>query len=183
MKNSSILMLMVLIFLGCSKENDNPVTQIPSSFFNNPLVNTGYYAYSINGSLIRVMGIPNTQREITINNVDYSIVTFPNPRWYQSESVGQDFWNIGLSPSFQAKTGKVWLMRASQSEDFSPFVQENGSTHQAIGQPAVVWQGTYQGTRLQVPIPAAEDADFRLYLEIEGYLLYDNLVVREFLTY
>ena len=174
-----------LFFLcACSKDAEEPPTQLPYSYFNTPVTNTGYYAYDINGSLIRVIGLPNTFREITINNARYSMRTFPNPRWYGRFSLAQGGnWFVDLSSEFEGRTGKAYLVRANGSSESSEIISENGTYFQNTGEPFIVWEGSYEDRRIIVPTPADRDADYRLYVEIEGKLIYDNLAVRQFSTY
>jgi len=173
----------LLSLLACSKDEKEPPSQLPYSFFNNPVISTGYYAYNINGSQIAIIGLPNTLREVTVGSTEYSMLTFPNPSWYQEGGSGQGFWTISLSPSFEGHEGKAWLVKAASSDDTSPFISENGTHFQNTGDPFIVWEGVYDRQILQVPVPASEDADYRLYIEVEGILIYDNLAVRQFLTY
>jgi hypothetical protein len=182
MIRSSIFAGLVFLLSACSKDVNEPPSQLPYSFFNTPVVNTGYYAYDLNGTLINVIGLPNTLREATIGGVQYSMLTFPNPSWHGIFNQSQ--WTISLNPAFEGRTGRVWLVKATSSEGTSPFISENGRIYQNMGEPFVVWEGTYEGQGLlSVPTPVNEDADYRLYVEIEGKLIYDNLAVRQFSTY
>ncbi|MEM9050753.1 MAG: hypothetical protein AAGC47_01770 [Bacteroidota bacterium] len=179
-----ILIGCMLVFsFGCSDDEVEPPTALPYSFFNNPIVNTGYYAHDLNGSLIRAIGLPNTLRELAAGSNTFRIVTFPNPVWYGEGFSATGFWSISFNEAFAGRTGKAWLVRASASAQESQVIFENGSYLQNTGDPFVVWEGTYSGQFLRVPIPVNEDSDYRIYIELEGRLMYDNLAVREFLTY
>jgi hypothetical protein len=169
----------LLFFLySCSKEEENPPEFIPYSHFNRPLVNTGYYAYDINGSLIRVIGIPNTFRSVSSVQGVIRMTSFPNPaRLIQTESGQKANWNVQLQGPFPNGDRRAFLVRASETANFDPGIFTNGAYFQALDEPTVVWQGQY-GILFNISIPADEPGDYRLYLEMDGYYLYDNLAIR-----
>jgi hypothetical protein len=173
---------LVLLLCACSKEEE-PTTRIPYSYYNDPIVNTGYYAYNLNGSPIRIIGIPNTKREAETPQGDIRMVTFPNPAWIQEGEFLQASWSINIDGPIPAVSRKAYLVRAKRSGDASwngAFL--NGSFHHAVGEPTVVWEGEYS-RNFRISLPVSETGDYRLYLEMDGYYLYDNLAIREFLTY
>ncbi|HKK38193.1 MAG TPA: hypothetical protein VJ949_02120 [Cryomorphaceae bacterium] len=174
--------VIVLLLSACSKE-EKPTTQIPYSYFNEPIVNTGYYAYDLNGSPIRIIGIPNTKREAETPQGDIRMVTYPNPAWIQEGEFLQANWSVDLAGPIPAVSRKAFLIRASTTgDDTANGAFFNGSYHHVIGENTIVWEGEYS-RNFRISLPVSETGDYRLYLEMDGYYLYDNLAIREFLTY
>src|SRR6056297_1929935 len=101
--------VIVLLLSACSKE-EKPTTQIPYSYFNEPIVNTGYYAYDLNGSPIRIIGIPNTKREAETPQGDIRMVTYPNPAWIQEGVVLQVSWSVNVDGPIPAVSRKAFLI-------------------------------------------------------------------------
>lgn len=182
-------MIRKLVYVGlfvficaCAKESEPP-EHIPYSHVGNALVNTGYYAYDEIGSPIRVVGIPNTFREIETEQGKIEMRTFPNPSWYDLSETGRISWLSSVDGPIPDGPRKAILVRANYAANGqSNGNLINGAFHQVYNDSLVVWEGSYTDM-VEVSIQVDEPGDYRLYVEIDGYYLYDNLAVRNYLTF
>ncbi|MCA1761504.1 MAG: hypothetical protein ABR574_07270 [Cryomorphaceae bacterium] len=177
----------IFLICACAKENEPPA-HIPYSHAGIAPVNTGYYAYDQNGIPLRVVGIPNTLREVETEQGKVEMITFPNPLWYDLSETGSISWrsNVGGPiPDGPRKAILVSANSAANQQSNGSFI--NGAFHQVLNDSLVVWEGTYTNGEyssvIDVTIQVDEPGDYRLYLEIDGYYLYDNLAVRKYLTF
>ena len=85
-----------LFLFGCSEKQDPP-SVIPYSHFNQPVINTGYYAYDLLGVPIREIGFPNTFREVDTDRGRIEVYTFPNPAWIWDEDLDTVTWLVSVS--------------------------------------------------------------------------------------
>lgn len=178
--NRIFSLVFLVICIGCSDDDDSRVRGNigPTS----PIINTGYHAYDMNGSLIFDVGTPNTLRDTVIHQAEASIRTFPNPAWPSDGFSGTVIWNITVQKPTPDSEIKATLAKANYAEEFlSPEWFQNGGFDQILIDSMVVWEGEFEQPFIQIDV--TEFGDYRLYVEMDSIVLYDNLAVREFLTY
>ncbi len=164
----------LLLCLGCEKKVDSPNLH---PFYAVP-VNTGYYAYDSNGNFLRVVGIPNIKNGTA--PYDREFVMFPNPlrssTFQHEDSVScRIFLPVGMSK-------KVWVLPANYSEHSSSTLNQNGGSFQVVSN-TPVFQIETNDQRVDIILPVDQHTDYRVYVELDGELYYDNIAIRDFDTF
>ena len=167
----------ILICLSCQKADDSPAMY---PILEDP-INTGYYAYDINGNFVRQVGSPNVKNGTHPYPLKFGF--YPNPLWYSTIEFSEFHLRLSLPSSDEGKVKNVSVFRALYNENPAEGIVENGSYLQIIGgQPIYEITTTKSVVDLTFPNNSV-DADYRVYVKMNGAIHYENIAIREFQKY
>jgi hypothetical protein len=162
----SLVVLIILVFAySCTKD----IADIRMPDFAVPIVN-GYYARDQNGNLIMPVGDPNVRLFSGSDAVSsaYSFGCYPNP------SANYCFIYINAPAGQTLK--KLWITQAIVGDRFDSGSENIYSPNLAVGG-APIFQAEFTSDHLTVDVSKLSDGYYRIYLKVDDFLLYDNLLV------
>lgn len=163
----TVLVLVLLIFPACTSEDSvvrAPGLEIPEI--------TGYYLRDHNGVDMGTVGTPNVKLGSGPNLVesDYFFMAYPNPAYHHVALYSK-------SPSGNS-VRRIWLVEAvTDYPDPGLADSFNGINMVVGGTPLIQTVTTTENAFLNVE--SLEPGYYRIYLETDGMLFFDNLVVAD----
>jgi len=164
-KHLLLLLLITILLPGCTKEAD-----IRLSEFTTPVI-TGYYVRNDIGMDLKTIGIPNVR--LGDNSNDYHTSTyfftfFPNPC--------TDSCLTFVKAPQDNSTRKVWITQANWLEEKNePVTDPVGMDNMTVGGYPLI-QKEFTSDRTMIDLSSLGEGYYRIYLEVDGNLLYDNLI-------
>jgi hypothetical protein len=160
---------MIPFIISCSKEDN----ELRLSDFNLPIIN-GYYLRDFRANYAGSVGIPNVQlgNSTDFNNSIYYFSFYPNP-------CSEGLCAIYIKTPKSNEIKKLWITPAifnNQSSNCS--IDLNNSSNVFIGG-SPVFQTEFTSNNLTVDLSKISNGYYRIYLKVNGYLLYDNLVINK----
>jgi|GEM_PF-1331177 len=156
----------ILTVVSCTKKD----ADIRSSGFETPIMK-GYYVRDTDGSTMAVIGSPDVKLGSESNDYssEYFFSFFPNPC--------TSFCAVFIKAPTGHLPGKLWITRADFYEQTSGLATNSVNMSSLVvgGSPLV--QTEFTSDYLIVDISTLEEGYYRIYLKVDEYLLYDNLVV------
>lgn len=149
----------LLLFASCSKEEPSQ----EGGFLEKPLVK-GYFKRSTRGHPVGQVGLPNVQLEKN----GYQLLTYPNP--------AVQIIAIRIEKESPQQLTKVFIVPAV-SELEVPYYTFSNSTYIQTSRPVAEVE-SMEGM-LHLDVQNLEKGFYRLYVNIGGTLLWDNLLISE----
>ncbi|MCK9423779.1 MAG: hypothetical protein M0Q38_14400 [Bacteroidales bacterium] len=168
MKTSHLLILLIIatVTYSCTKEG----ADIRLSEFETPVIN-GYYLRNDVGQTMGVMGFPNVKlgNESNDFNSTYFFACFPNPC---RESCA-----VYIKAPTKQQSRKLWITQANIGNQVSNSATNIiNMTNIVIGASPVI-QIEFTSDHLTIDLSSLKEGYYRIYLKVDEFLLYDNLVI------
>lgn len=162
----TVAILFLIMFSGCTKEDAEirfPQFEVPQF--------KGYYAHNEAGNYMGRYGMPNVNLgdQDTWENSRYHILMFPNPAHNRS--------TVFIKSPVQNQEKKLWLTRAIPTLPFEPTIVESDTWNNFVAGGAPLLQGEFTQREAYLDISALPDGYYRLYVEMDGLIFYDNLLI------
>ena len=167
MKKRLLFCLIVLTVISCTKEN----YELRLSDFNTPLIK-GYYLRDDFGNFNGIVGIPNTKQgsDNDYENSQYYFSFFPNP--------AENFCNIDLKAPTYGEIIKLWITPANMyNYESTNSIFFNNANNITIGGSPVYQTEFHSNSFIGLDLSNIPNGYYRIYLKVNDYLLYDNLVI------
>ena len=169
MKNTYLLVLLIgsIIIFSCTKENE----ELRLSDFNVPSIN-GYYLRDFYGDNIGLVGIPNVKLGDGTDhqNSKYYFSFYPNP-------CTEDMCAIYTKSPAGTEIKKLWITQANWNTLGSNELIDINNTNNMIVGGSPIFQTEFTSDNLRVNLSSFPNGYYRIYLKVNDYLLYDNLVI------
>jgi hypothetical protein len=168
MKKYLFITVGTLLIIACSKESSD----FQLSNFEIPVI-TGFQVRDHTGSTVQIIGNPNIKLKNESNR--YSFISYPNPI--------KSYCYISIkSPADTYK--KVWLVRADYMLNNEPVIETLGMKTLYVGG-VPLFKGVIgpQSEAIILDLSSFKNGYYRIYLETDGILLYDNLVINNLITF
>ena len=169
MKRYKIIIFLLLsqILNNCTK--DEADIRLPD--FKTPEIH-GYYIRDIQGYNIDIIGNPNIRlcNESNNFNSDYSFLFYPNP--------SNNFITISIKCPLPQTIKKLWITQATISNQIlNSSINVNTGNSTVGGTP--IFQTKFTNDVFMIDLKNFNEGFYRIYIKIEDYILYDNLVVNK----
>jgi len=160
------VILSLMIFPGCTKEEADirfPQFEIPQF--------KGYYARDEAGNYMGRVAMPNVNLgdQDTWENSRYHIILFPNPAHNRT--------TVYIKSPNQYDEKKLWLTQAIPTLPFEPTIVESDTWNNFVAGGVPLLQGKFTQREAYLDISALPDGYYRLYVEVDGLIFYDNLLI------
>lgn len=164
---SLFFILLLTIISGCSK-TDEATTRIPD--WETPTL-TGFALRDVSGAPMGITGTPNVNNHIkgNPNNIEYSIVAYPNPC--------RSTLALMIHTPSPNLPKQIWIVKGKLDAPLSNSGFDIGMNNAiAGGQP--LFQATTVASNFTINVSSLPSGYYRLYVKIEDNLLYDNLIIK-----
>ncbi|MCK9617016.1 MAG: hypothetical protein M0R21_04190 [Lentimicrobiaceae bacterium] len=166
-KTYLLIFLIVLFIISCSKEDN----EFRLSDFSIPTIN-GYYQRDLVANIIGIVGTPNVRlgNSTGFNNSIYYFFCYPNP-------CSKGLCAIHIKAPIKNEIKKLWITPAYfNNQGSNNSIDLNNSSNIFIGG-SPVFQTEFTSNDLTVNLSQIPNGYYRIYLKVNGYLLYDNLLI------
>lgn len=150
----------LLLCISCSKEEST----LEGGFFEKPLVK-GYFERSTEGYPVGQVGLPNVQLEKN----GYQLLMYPNPAVHIVA--------IQIDKQSKKQLAKAFIVPAATKLTDLPYYTFSNSTYIQTSRPVAEVES--RGGTLHLDVQHLEKGFYRLYVNIDGTLLWDNLLISE----
>ena len=155
------------MIIGCTKED----SELRLSDFGVPTIR-GYNMRDLFGDYAGTVGTPNIKPG---DGADYYFVFYPNPV--------EDFCSIYIKTPASNELKKLWITPANFDNNITnSSINLNNANNIVIGG-SPVFQTEFTNNKLTLNLSQVSDGYYRIYLEVDNYLLYDNLVIYKLIEY
>ena len=176
-KKSLICLLCALVFIsGCTKEEAD--LRIPE--FEIPVIH-GYYVRDAYGSIIGAYGYgePNVRLSDAPDYMQSNnyLLMYPNPPI-------SNILNVHTKSPSSSKVKKLWITHAVLRPPFDSGIVPQDGWNNFVAGGAPLFEVEFTQDDIRLDLTELLDGYYRVYVKIDNYLLYDNLVVnRRFYPY
>jgi len=161
----AFLALIPLVFTFCAKEE--PVTRLPG--LEIPEI-TGYYLRDQNGYTMGTIGNPNVQpgNGPSLAESDHYFMIYPNPATH--------YLYLYSKSTAANSVRRIWMVAAATGSSAPGYSEAFNSINLVAGGTPLI-SHTSTSDNIVLDISSLEPGYYRVYLENDGLLFYDNLVV------
>ncbi|MBE9468512.1 MAG: hypothetical protein IMY72_09385 [Bacteroidetes bacterium] len=162
-----IFLLLSQILISCTKEK----ADIRFPDFKTPEI-TGYYIRNLVGNNIDIVGDPNIRlgNESNDFNSDYFFFFYPNP--------SNNFISISIKCPLPQTIKKLWITQATISDQILNSSININTVNSTVGG-SPIFQTEFSNDVFMINLENFNEGFYRIYIKIEDYILYDNLVVNK----
>ncbi len=161
-----ILLASLSFAQGCKKD------ETEQDEIDLPIVN-GYFARNEAGESMGIIGNSNPNVKLGTQNTyldsDYYITFFPNP--------AINYASLFLKSPDPDETKKVWIVPAIYQPDYEPTHDETDELDIVNINDISIFHTETTGNTLMLDLNTFPSNYYRLYVEVGGYLFYDNIVI------
>jgi hypothetical protein len=161
-----ILLLFCLLSFACKKESET----VRLCNFETPVI-TGFLFVAPDGTEIGKIGEPNTKTRVSLNDVGSSsigLLVYPNP--------SQGTLVIYISVDDISNT-KIWITRAIYGGNPLEVTNLAGCNTMVAGGYPIFQMLEVTSKRVRVNLNNAGEGYYRVYAQIHGILLWDNIII------
>lgn len=167
-KHLLFFLITILILNCCTKEN----TDLRLSDFKTPIIE-GYYLRDLQGNSMGIIGYPNVKLSIGSSyiNSTYYFSFYPNP-------CTEEFCAIYVKTPESQKSVKLWITRANFKNQVSnSSLDISNMNNLVIGGSPIFQTEITTNQHNTINLSNFDNGYYRIYLKVDEYLLYDNLVI------
>jgi hypothetical protein len=156
-----------IIINSCTKEKE----EFRLSDFNIPAID-GYYLRDYSGEYISKVGMPNVKLSdgVDYSNSAYFFISYPNP-------CTENICFIAVKAPISAGIKKLWITQAKWNNRVSDEMIDLNNTINTVVGGSPVFQTEFTSDHVDVDLTSFSNGYYRIYLKVNDYLLYDNLVI------
>jgi len=169
MKKTYLLVLCIgsIIVLSCTKKNE----ELRLSDFNIPTIK-GYYLRDFYGDNLGLVGTPNVKLGDAVDqqHSKYYFSFYPNP-------CTEDICAIYTKSPVSKEIKKIWISQAIWNAQGSYDFTDINNTNNLVVGGSPIFQAEITSANLKVDLSSFPNGYYRIYLKVNDYLLYDNLVI------
>ena len=170
MKKNYLLFFILgfIIISSCTKKD----TEIRLSEFETPTI-TGVNLRGFDGSDYGTIGVPNIKQGNESNDYHsaYYFTFYPNP------SAERIF--VYIKTPTEGELKKLWIVQANWDNQVSgDWMGLNNATNITVGGSPLVHDEFTPGG-IAIELSHFAEGYYRIYLEVNGHLLYDNLIINK----
>jgi len=166
-KNYLLLFIIGTLFIGSCTKKD---TQIRLSEFKPPTI-TGFNWKDVSGSNHGPIGIPNIKLGNESNELSspYYFSFYPNPGFSRI--------NVYVRTPRNAEIKKIWITQAIWANEApQELIGLNNAYNMTVGG-SPLFHAEFIENAVSIDLSRFADGYYRIYLQVNGHLLYDNLVI------
>lgn len=161
---ASFMLILLAIVSSCSEEE----ASMRLSNFEIPVI-TGHFLKGASGTSYGTNGIPNVKvREVTPTGSVYSFNVFPNPC--------SELCRIDIQVPGSGILKKIWIIPAQYEGNNQSTINNLGATTMILGGEPV-FEAEFSIDETTLDLSGLDSGYYRIYLQADNYLLYDNLVI------
>ena len=161
-------LFLLLLFYNCNKIGSTVDERLNN--FDHPII-TGFEFKNEEGMSIGSYGEPVNNKledKETINESEYYLNAFPNP--------AADFYMVYTKTPDARIFKKIWIVKASYNGELPNIEIYNNAIYLVAGQYHLI-EVSSQGNLINIDLSSLDDGFYRIYVEMDGNVLYDNFIV------